>query len=123
MRLISGFSFGCFLIVILKWFSFCVRRAKELKVLKCLGNKFALLLIEKCVVQSLLVEANLFLAITLQPDLTIRAIIQALHQSTAASTWWCGPRPRLGLVEMAVGLPGGPSYPGHSPSFFRYAAP
>ena len=35
-----------------------------------------------------------------------------LHQSTAASTWWCGPRPRLGLVEMVVGLPEGPSYPG-----------
>ena len=31
-----------------------------------------------------------------------------LHQSTAASTWWCGPRPRLGWVEMAVGLPEGP---------------
>ena len=46
-----------------------------------------------------------------------------LRQSTAASTWWCGPRPRLGWVEMAVGLLEGPSYPGHSPSFFRYAAP
>ena len=40
---------------------------------------------------------------------------QFLHQSTAASTWWCGPRPRLGWVEMAVGLPEGPSYTGHSP--------
>ena len=39
---------------------------------------------------------------------------RVLHQSTAASTWWCGPRPRLGWVEMAVGLPEGPSYPGHS---------
>ena len=48
---------------------------------------------------------------------------QALHQSTAASTWWCGPRPRLGWVEMAVGLSKGPSYPGHSPTFFCYAAP
>ena len=47
----------------------------------------------------------------------------ALHQSTTASSWWCGPRPRLGWVEMAVGLPEGPSYLGHSPSFFRYAAP
>ena len=46
-----------------------------------------------------------------------------LHQSTAASTWWCGPRPRLGWVEMAVGLPEGPSYPGHSPLFFRNTAP
>ena len=45
-----------------------------------------------------------------------------LHQSTAASTWWCGPRPRLGWVKMAVGLPEGPSYPGHSPTFLRYAA-
>ena len=33
------------------------------------------------------------------------------------------PGPILGWVEMAVGLPEGPSYPGHSPSFFRYAAP
>ena len=41
-----------------------------------------------------------------------------LHQSTAASTWWCGPRPRLGWVEMAVGLSEGPSYPGYSPQFF-----
>ena len=40
-----------------------------------------------------------------------------LHQSTAASIWWCGPRPCLGWVEMAVGLPEGPSYPGHSPIF------
>ena len=51
------------------------------------------------------------------------AIIIALHQSTAASTWWCGPRPRLGWFEMAVGLPEGPIYPEHSPSFFRDAAP
>ena len=43
------------------------------------------------------------------------APINSLHQSTAASTWWCGPRPRLGWVEMAVGFPEGPSYPGHSP--------
>ena len=48
---------------------------------------------------------------------------QRLQQSTTASTWWCGPRPRLGWVEMAVGLPESPVYPGHSPSFFRYAAP
>ena len=44
--------------------------------------------------------------------------ICCLHQSTAASTWWCGPRPRLGWVEMAVGFPEGPSYPGHSPIIF-----
>ena len=41
--------------------------------------------------------------------------ITALHQSTAASRWWYGPRPHLGWVEMAVGLPKGPSYPRHSP--------
>ena len=46
-----------------------------------------------------------------------------LHQSTAASTWWCGPRPRLGCIEMAVGLLEGPSYPRYSPLFFHYAAP
>ena len=43
---------------------------------------------------------------------------QNLHQSTAASTWWCVPLPRLGWVEMAVGLPEGPSYPNHSLHFF-----
>ena len=46
-----------------------------------------------------------------------------LHQSTAASTWWCGPRPRLGWVEMAVGLSEGPSYPGHSPFIFLLCCP
>ena len=38
-----------------------------------------------------------------------------LHQSTAASTWWCSPQPRLGWEKMAVGLYEGPSYPRHSP--------
>ena len=51
------------------------------------------------------------------------ATVIVLHQSTAASTWWCGPRPRLGWVEMAVGLPEGPSYPGHSPFFFSLCCP
>ena len=46
-----------------------------------------------------------------------------LHQSTAASTWWCGPRPRLGWVEMAVGLSEDPSYPGHSPFIFSLCCP
>ena len=46
-----------------------------------------------------------------------------LHQSTAASTWWCGPRPRLRWVEMAVGLPEGPSYPGHSPFIVLLCCP
>ena len=30
----------------------------------------------------------------------------------------CGPRPRLGRIEMAAGLPEGLSYPGHSLHFF-----
>ena len=38
-----------------------------------------------------------------------------LHQSIAASMWWCAPRPCLGWVKMAVGLPECPRYPGHSP--------
>ena len=42
----------------------------------------------------------------------------ALHQST----WWCGPRPRLGWVEMVVGLPEGPSYFGHFPSFIFHCS-
>ena len=46
---------------------------------------------------------------------TCKASKIKLHQSTAASTWWCGPQPRLDWVKMAVGLPEGPSYPGHSP--------
>ena len=41
-------------------------------------------------------------------------IIHSLHQSTAASIWWCGPRPRLGWVKMVVGLPEGSSYPRNS---------
>ena len=48
---------------------------------------------------------------------------ETLHQSTAASTWWCGPRPRFSWVEMAVGLPEGPSYPGHSPFIFSLCCP
>ena len=52
-----------------------------------------------------------------------RSTYPALHQSTAVSTWWCGPRPRLGWVEMAVGLPKGPSYPGHSPFIFSLCCP
>ena len=41
-----------------------------------------------------------------------------LHQSTAASTCWRGPRPRLGWVKRTVGLPESPSYSGHSPHTF-----
>ena len=48
---------------------------------------------------------------------------KVLHQSTAASKWWWGPRPRLGWVEMAVGLPEDPSYPGHSPFIFSLCCP
>ena len=50
---------------------------------------------------------------------TLSGILLSLHQSTAASTWWYGLRPHLDWVEMAIGLPKGPSYPTHSPSFFR----
>ena len=42
-------------------------------------------------------------------------INDSLHQSTAASTWWCGRRALLGWIEIAVGLPEGLSYPEHSP--------
>ena len=51
-----------------------------------------------------------------QADLTIAASrnlnlrrLHRLHQSTAASTWWCGPLLRLGWVEMAVGFFEGPN--------------
>ena len=43
-RLISGVSFGCFVIVILKCVVFCDRRAKEFGVLKCSVNIFVLFL-------------------------------------------------------------------------------
>ena len=42
----------------------------------CEYTVFVLFLIEKCVVQSIFVEVNLFLAIKLHPDLIIRAILQ-----------------------------------------------
>ena len=77
-RLIGGFSFGWFLTVMLKCISFCDRRAKEFKVSKYFVNIFVLFLIEKCVIQSILVEANLCLAIKLQPELIIRAILQVI---------------------------------------------
>ena len=56
---------------------------------------------------------------------TCKASKIELHQSTAASTWWCGLQPCLGWVKIAVGLLDGPSYPGHSPTtqtIFRRAA-
>ena len=49
-QLIGGFSSGWFLIVVIKCFSFCDRRAKEFKVSRPL-NIFVLFLIEKSVVQ------------------------------------------------------------------------
>ena len=45
---------------------------------------------------------------------TCKASKIELHQSTTASTWWCGPQPQLGSVKKTVGLPKGPSYTGHS---------
>ena len=46
----------------------------ERRNLKYFVNIFVLLLIEKCVVQSVLVEANLHQVVKLQPDLIIQAI-------------------------------------------------
>ena len=51
-------------------------QAKEFEVIKWFVNIFVLFLIEKCAGQSILVEANLFLATKLQPDLIIRSILQ-----------------------------------------------
>ena len=53
---------------------FLVRRAKEFNVLKWFVDIFVLFIIGKCVIQSILVEANLYLAVKLQPDLNIQAI-------------------------------------------------
>ena len=39
-------------------------------------NIFVLFVTVKCVIQSILVEANLHLAVKLQPDLIIQAILQ-----------------------------------------------
>ena len=49
-----------------------------------------------------------------------------LYESTATSTWWCGPQPSLDWVEMAVGLPEVLSCRRHSPHtnhFFCRAFP
>ena len=61
--------------LILKCISFCNRRAKEFNASKYFVNIFVLFLIEKCVVQSILVETNNYLAVKLQSDLIMRAII------------------------------------------------
>ena len=59
-----------------------------------------------------------------QDDVPVPRRRSTTAQSTPASMWWCSPRPRLGWgLKMAVGFPEGPSYPGHTPSFYRYAAP
>ena len=47
----------------------------EFEVFKWSVNILVLFVIEKCAGQSILVDANLFLAIKLQPDLIIRAIL------------------------------------------------
>ena len=60
---------------VLKCITYCDRRAKKFEVLKCLVNIFVLFLIKECVVQSILREANLHLAVKLQSDLIIRAIL------------------------------------------------
>ena len=44
-----------------------------------------------------------------------------LLQSTAASTWWCGPRHRLGWAEMAIDVSESPSYARRSPQDFGFA--
>ena len=62
-QLLDLVFFGWVLIDILKCISFYDRRAKEFKVLKYFVNIFVLFLIEKCVVQSILVKANLHLAV------------------------------------------------------------
>ena len=62
-QLVDLIFFGWVLIDILKCISFCDRRAKQFKVLNCFVNIFVLFLIEKCVAQSSLVEANLHLAV------------------------------------------------------------
>ena len=59
----------------LKCFSFCIGQAEKFEILKWFVNILVLFLIKKCVGFSILVEANLFLAIKLQPDLIIRAIL------------------------------------------------
>ena len=58
-----------------------VRRAKDFEVLKWSVNIFVLFLIEKCLSKSIFMEANLFLAIKLQPDLIFRAILQVASTS------------------------------------------
>ena len=35
----------------------------------------------------------------------LRKNVLNLHQSTATSTWWCGPRHRLSWVKMVVAFP------------------
>ena len=60
----------------LKRIGFYVQRAKEFRVFKWFVNIFVRFVIEKCVVQSILEEANLHLADKLLPDLIIRAILQ-----------------------------------------------
>ena len=62
-------------ILVLKCFSFVIDERRNLRSESIFVNIFVLFLIEKCVVQSILVEADLHLAVKLQPDLIIRAIL------------------------------------------------
>ena len=49
--------------------------------------------------------------------------IISLHQSTAASTWWCEPQPRLGWVKWLWAFPRVPVTPGTPLHFFAMLPP
>ena len=71
----------------------------------------------KCSSSSLIIDCGSSKAFQLKSK-GVTAIMLTLHQSTATSSWWYGPRPCLSWVEMAVGLPEGPSYPRALPFIF-----
>ena len=68
-------------------------------------------------------ESTTSRALTKTKSQQLKRKIKHLHQSTAISTWCCGPRPRLGWAEMVVGLPEGPSYPSTTLQFFAMLLP
>ena len=71
----GGFQFSKSLIFI-KVLWFCVLASEGIRSCKVICEYIVLFLIEKCVGSSILVEANLFLAIKLQPNLIILSILQ-----------------------------------------------